>query len=151
MRVEFYGISFETSRLTVYLWSPWRASAIEHRMFEAVRKLPGVANEDSPEELKVHITDPKTARVALQAIGRVLKGWQEDAEMGVDRRSWRWMIEGDTNADGYDHFGEAFSIWIYLRLSLDRGSPGEGEKGEDIDLDGFGVRICPQSADSGSR
>ena len=37
--------------------------------------------------------------------------------------------------------GEPFSAWGFLRVSLDRGGLGEGEKGEDIDLDGFGMRI----------
>jgi hypothetical protein len=91
--------------------------------------------------MRVHITDAKTAKAAVQAVARVMKGWQEDAEMGSDRRSWRWLLEGDTNPDGYDVHGEPFCAWGFLRLALDRGSPGEGEKGEDIDLDGFGFRI----------
>jgi hypothetical protein len=31
-----------------------------------------------------------------------------------------------------------------LRVSLDRGGPGEPDKGEDIDLQGFGVRVWGQ-------
>ena len=33
------------------------------------------------------------------------------------------------------------SLWGLLRVSLDRGGPGEGEKGEDIDLEGFSLRV----------
>ncbi len=141
MRVEFFGLQFDTPCVTFYLWSPWRSTALEHRLFDAVRNLPNVRREDLADELRVHITDPKTARAAFQAVSRVMKGWQEEAEMGSDRRSWRWLLEGDTNADGYDAHGEPFSAWGFLRLALDRGQPGEGDRGEDIDLDGFGFRI----------
>ena len=37
MRVDFYGLILETPRVTVYLWSPWRAAALEHRLFESIR------------------------------------------------------------------------------------------------------------------
>ncbi len=33
MRIDFYGLVFETPRVTFYLWSPWRAAALEHRLF----------------------------------------------------------------------------------------------------------------------
>jgi hypothetical protein len=110
-------------------------------MFEAVRALPHTRREDAPDEWRVHVTDPKTFRAAVQAVARVLKGWQEDAEMGTDRRTWGWLIEGDTNADGYDRQGEPASLWGLVHVSLERGSPGEGEKGEDLDLEGFSLRI----------
>jgi hypothetical protein len=141
MRVELYGVVFETPCLSFYLWTPWRATILEHKLFEAVAALPGVRKDGNAEELSVHVTDAKTVRAALTAVARVLKGWQEEAEMGGDRRTWRWLIDGDTNADGYDHNGEEFSLWGILRASLERGSPGEAEKGEDIDLEGFGLRV----------
>ncbi len=50
MRVDLYGVVFETPRVTFYLWSPWRSAALEHRLFEAVRALPRVAREESPVE-----------------------------------------------------------------------------------------------------
>lgn len=151
MRFEFYGLAFETPNVTFYLWSPWRSTALEHKLFEAVRGLPNTRREDAPDEYRVHVSDPKTARAALQAVARVLKGWQEDAEMGTDRRGWRWMVEGDTTVDGYDAQGEPFSLWAFLRLSLDRGGPGEAEKGEDVDLDGFGLRVWPDAKGAGGR
>jgi hypothetical protein len=141
MRFDFYGLAFETPRVTFYLWSPWRASALEHRVFEAVRNLPRAQFEEAADELRVVVTDPKTARQALQAAERVLKGWQEDADPGTERRSWRWMLEGDTDAHGYDHNGEPVGLWGFLRLSLDRGGVGEPEKGEDVDLDGYGFLV----------
>jgi hypothetical protein len=141
MRVDFYGLAFETPRVTVHLWSPWRASALEHRLFEAVRSLPRTHLEEGPDEWRVHVTDPKTWRLTLQAVTRVLKGWQEDADPGSERRSWRWLIEGDTDADGYDHNRESASLWGIVRVTLDRGSIEEPDRGEDIDLEGFGVRI----------
>ena len=141
MRFEFYGLAFETPRVTFYLWSPWRAAAIEHRLFDALRGLPRVEVEQGPDELRLHLADQRTCRAALQAVARVLKGWQEEADPGSERRSWRWLLEADTDADGYDHAGEPTSVWGFLRLGLERGGPGEPDKGEDIDLEGFGVRV----------
>jgi hypothetical protein len=141
MRVEFYGLVFEAPRVTFYLWSPWRSAALEHRLFEALRSLPRTAMEEGPDEWRLHVEDPKTFRAALQAVARVLKGWQEDADPGSERRSWRWLLEGDTDADGYDHTGEPVSLWAFLRVVLERGGPGEPEKGEEVDLEGFGVQI----------
>jgi hypothetical protein len=141
MRVDFYGVIFETPRVTFYLWSPWRAAAVEHRLFDVVRGLPRVIHEESADERQLHIDDAKTCRLALQAIARVLKGWQEEADPGSERRSWRWLLEADTDADGYDHTGEPVSLWGFLRVSLERGGLGEPEKGEDVDLEGFGLQI----------
>jgi len=144
MRIEFYGLAFDTPSVTFQLASPWRASFLEHRLFEAVRKATQVAEEKGPDEVQLEITDPKIWRSALQAVARVLKGWQEDAEPGTERRSWRWLLEADTDDHGYDHNGEVVSLLGFLRVSLDRENPGEPAKGEDIDLEGFSVRIWPQ-------
>ena len=142
MRVDLYGLQFETPGVTFYLWNPWRCMALEHRLFESLRNLPHAEFEQEPEELRLHIADPKTCKTALLAVARVLMGWQEEAsDSGTDKRSWRWLIEADTDAHGYDHTGEKASVWAFIRLALDRGGPGEAEKGEDIDLDGFGLRV----------
>jgi hypothetical protein len=141
MRFEFYGLAFETPKVVFHLWSPWRATSLEHRLFDAMRQLPRAEQEDGPDERRVSVTDPKTCRSALQAISRVLKGWQEDADTGSERRTWRWLVEGDTDDAGYDHNGEPASVWAFLRLGLERGGIGDAEKAEDVDLDGFGLEI----------
>jgi hypothetical protein len=141
MQFDFYGLGFHAPRVSFYLWSPWRAAALEHKLFEAVRTLPRVEVEESFDEWRVHITDPKTWRTALQTLARILKGWQEDADPASERRRWCWLLEGDTDTDGYDHTGEAASIWGILRVSLERGGPGEADKGEDVDLEGFSLRV----------
>jgi hypothetical protein len=141
MRVEIYGLVLDAPRVVFYLWSPWRAAALEHRLFDALRGLPRVEAEEGPDEWRLLIEDAKTLRGALQAVARVLKGWQEEADPGSERRSWRWLLEGDTDADGYDHTGEPVSLWGFLRVSLERGGPGEPDKGEDIDLEGFGMQV----------
>jgi len=146
MRIEFYGMVFETPRVTFYLWSPWRASVLEHKLFNEVHSFPGVKQEQVNDELVAHYDDQKSVRGAFNAVARVMKGWQEEAEMGTDKRSWRWLVDGDTNADGYDHNGEPFSMWGILRVSIDRGGPVEGEKAEDLDLEGFGVRFWGEKA-----
>jgi hypothetical protein len=143
MRVDFYGLAFETPRVTFFLWTPWRASALEHRLFEAVGALPGTRAEPAEDGLSLHVTDAKTWRAALQAVERVLKGWQEEAEPGGERRGWRWLLEGDTDAYGYDHAGEPASVWAIVRVNVERGGPGEADKGEDVELEGFSVRIWP--------
>ncbi len=143
MRIDFYGLTFETPRVTVYLWSPWRASALEHKLFEAVHSLPGVRTEQEADEIHIDINDAKTWRSALQGVCRVIKGWQEEASPGNERRGWRWLLEGDTDDHGYDHTGEPACIWAFLRLLLERGGLEDAEKGEEVDLNGFGVRIWP--------
>lgn len=148
MRVDFFGLTFDTPCVTFSLLSPWRAAALEHRLFEAIQNLPHTEVETSQDEdeRRIHISDAKTWRAALQALSRVLKGWQEDAAPGgSERRSWRWLLEADTDADGYDHTGEETSIWGFLRVTVDRGGPGESDKGEDIDLEGFSLRIWADS------
>src|SRR2546421_11468216 len=87
MRIDFYGLAFETPRVTFHLWSPWRAAALEHRLFEVIRALPRVTAESSPDEWRLHVADPKTWRAAVQAAARVLKGWQGEADPGRGRRS----------------------------------------------------------------
>ena len=144
MRIEFHGLAFETPGVTFYLWSPWRASSLEHRLFEVVQELPRVEAEEGADERRLHVGDPKTWRTALQALARVLKGWQEEADPAGERRTWRWLVEADSDADGYDHYGEPTSLWGFLRVSLERGGPGEADKGEDLDLEGFGFRIWGQ-------
>jgi hypothetical protein len=141
MRFEFYGLAFEAPQVTFHLWSPWRATALEHRVFDAIRQLPRVEVEEGADELHARVADPKAGRQALQAVARVLKGWQEEADPAGERRSWRWVLEGDTDEAGYDHTGAPTSLWAFLRLSIDRGGPGEPDKGEDIDLDGFGLQV----------
>ncbi|MFI5382419.1 MAG: hypothetical protein ACHRHE_24240 [Tepidisphaerales bacterium] len=142
MRVDLYGLAFETPRVTVHLWSPWRTSALEHRLFEVIKGLPRVEFEQGPDEWRLIVADPKSWRAAVQAVARVLKGWQEEADPGSERRNWRWLVEGDTDAHGYEQTGDPASIWLLIRLSLERGTPGEPEKGEDIDLEGFTVRLA---------
>jgi hypothetical protein len=143
MRVDLFGLTMDAPGVTFYLWSPWRCSALEHKLFESLRQIPGAAPESAADELRLHVTDPKGWKAAVQTMSRVLKGWQEEASDGgkEERRTWRWLIESDVDASGYDMQGERASFWAYLRLGLDRGGPGDGEKGEDIDLNGFGVQV----------
>ena len=142
MRVDIYGLMFEAHGVTCHLWSPWRCTQLEHRLFDAVKGLAEVEHESIPDELQLHIGDAKTCKQAIQTLARVLKGWQEEAtDSGTERRSWRWLMEADIDANGYDMNAEKSVIWIYPRLSLDRGVPGEPEKGEDLDLNGFGISI----------
>jgi hypothetical protein len=142
MRLDLYGLTFETTGLSFYLWSPWRAAAIEHRLFDAIRQLPNAEFESAPDELRAHVKDVKTAKAAILAVERILKGWQEEASDACgERRVWRWLLEADTDAHGYDHNGEKAALWGFLRLTLERNAPGETERGEDIDLNGFGLCI----------
>jgi hypothetical protein len=141
MRFDFYGLTFETPRITFHLWSPWRATALEHRLFESLRQLPRAQMEEGLDELRLHVNDPKTSRSALQTVSRVLKGWQEEADPGSERRGWRWLLEADTDDAGYDHTGAPTSLWGFLRITLERGGFEDAEKGEEFDLEGFGLQV----------
>ena len=147
MQIDFYGLHFEASRVTCYLWTPWRAAAIEHRLFNEVKQLPGVHLESTPEEMRVQIADLKTWKLALNNMSRLLKGWQEEATgEAKERRVYRWLFEGDTDEHGYDHSNEVASLWVYLRVGLDRGDLDVDEPSEWIDLDGFGLVRCGRRA-----
>lgn len=142
MRIDLFGLWMEAPGVTFYLWSPWRCSLLEHKLFEALKAVPNASFEPGTDEIRLHITEQKSWRVATQNLSRVLKGWQEEASDAAkdERRAWRWLLESDVDASGYDMQGERASFWAYVRLSIDRGGPGE-EKGEDLDLSGFGVQI----------
>jgi hypothetical protein len=144
MRIEMHGLVFETPLVTVHLWSPWRATALEHRLFEVIREATKGEVEQAPDECRLRIADPRAWKAALQSVARVLKGWQEEADAHSERRSWWWLLEADTDANGYDHNGEPTALWCLLRVALDRGGVGEQEKGEDFDLEGFGLKIAGQ-------
>jgi hypothetical protein len=142
MRVEMYNLVFDSPGVSFYLWSPWRCTALEHRLFEAVKALPNIQFEPATDELRLHVADGKTWKAGLTAVARVMKGWQEEArDVGDERRTWRWLIEADTDDHGYDHAGERASVWSFLRIGLEKGNPDEPEKAEEIDLNGFGVRF----------
>jgi hypothetical protein len=134
MRIEFHGLIFDTPRISFHLWSPWRSSQLEHRLFQAVRTLPKAKTESGPDEWRVIVNESKGWIDALQALERVLKGWQEDAD------------PGDADADGYDHNGEPFSIWGFLQVGLERGGPSDQEKAEDVDMHGFSFRILANTS-----
>ncbi|HEV3383533.1 MAG TPA: hypothetical protein VG097_01895 [Gemmata sp.] len=143
MRVDLYGLTMETTGITFYLWSPWRCSLLEHKLFDALKTVPDSTLEETPDEYRLHITEQKSWKATSHNLARVLKGWQEEAsDVGKDeRRAWRWLVEADVDASGYDMEGERSSFWAYLRLGIDRGGPGEFDKGEDLDLNGFGIQI----------
>jgi hypothetical protein len=142
MRVELFGLAMDAPGVTFYLWSPWRCTLIEHKLFEAISTLPGGKLEREPDELRVHVNDAKAWKQGVQNMSRVLKGWQEEGvDANNEKRAWRWLLEGDIDANGYDHKGEKAAFWMFLRLSMDRGGPGDAEKGEDVDLNGFGVCV----------
>jgi hypothetical protein len=143
MHVDFYGLQFDTPHVTFYLWSPWRASALENRLFDSLTGLAGVTLEKEADEVRLHVRDTKTWKAAMLNLCRILKGWQEEAEQGRERRAWRWLLEGDTDDHGYDHAGEPASIWGYLQLGLERGNFDEPEKMETVDLNAIGLRIWP--------
>ena len=143
MQIDFYGLHFEASRITCYLWSPWRASALEHRLFNEVKQLPGVHLESQPEEMKVQVADVKTWNLAMTNMSRLLKGWQEESAGGKERRVYRWLFEGDTDEHGYDHSNEVACLWIYLRVGLDRGDLDAEDPSEWLDMNGIGFRLWP--------
>ena len=143
MKVDLFGLAMEAPGVTFYLWSPWRCSASNTSSSNRCAAFPARLLEATADELRIQITEQKAWKAAMQNLSRVLKGWQEEgSDVGKEeRRSWRWLIEADVDGAGYDMAGERASFWAYVRLSLERGGPGEAEKGEDLDLNGFGVEV----------
>ncbi|MGL4424124.1 MAG: hypothetical protein ACRCZF_25945 [Gemmataceae bacterium] len=142
MRIEVFGLAMEAPGVTAYLWSPWRCTVIETRLFEALTTIPNIEIEKEADEVRLHLNEPKQWKMALTNLSRVLKGWQEEAtDAGAERRSWRWLIEGDVDANGYDHKGERSAFWLFARLSVERGGLGDSEKAEELDLNGFGLCV----------
>ena len=143
MRVDLFGLTMDAPEVTFYLWSPWRCSFLEHKLFDSLKGVPHAKLEPGQDELRLTVADQKGWKAAVQNLSRVLKGWQEEAsDTGrEERRTWRWLLEADVDGSGFDMQGERGAFWAYLRLSLDRNAPGEAEKGEDIDLNGFGVQV----------
>ena len=142
MRIDLFGLWMEAPGVTFYLWSPWRCSLLERKNVRGAKAVPNASVEPGTDEVRLHITEQKSWKVAIQNLSRVLKGWQEEASDAAkdERRAWRWLLESDVDASGYDMQGERASFWAYVRLVIDRGGPGE-EKGEDLDMNGFGVQI----------
>jgi hypothetical protein len=147
MRIDLYGLAFETPRVYFHLWTPWRAMQLEHRLFEAVRQLPRTAVEQGVDGLRIPVSDPRLFRQAVQNVERVLKGWQEEADRAVERRNWCWVIEGDTNCDGYDQGGEPACLWALISTAIERGGPDSQDKNEEIDLEGFSLQIERSSSE----
>ncbi len=144
MQIEFHGLQFQASRITCYLWSPWRASALEHRLFNEIKQIDGGTLESGPDELRVQLTSVEAWRQAKHNMTRLLKGWQEEATtFGKERRVYRWLFEGDTDEHGYDHANDVACLWIYLRAGIERGELDDGEPVEWIDFSGFGLRLWP--------
>src|SRR5262245_52611513 len=78
MRIELYGLGFETPAVFFYLWSPWRASLLETRLFDLVAKASGNQVEKRGDEVRVQISDVKAWRQVVQSVARVMKGWEEE-------------------------------------------------------------------------
>lgn len=59
------------------------------------------------------------------------------------------MLEADTDANGYDSFGEPTALWGFLRIAIESGGPSDSDqRTEEIDLDWFGFQIL--AAEGGS-
>ena len=78
MKVDLFGLTMEAPAVTFYLWSPWRCSALEHKLFESLRGIPGATLEAAADEIRMVITEPKAWKAAVLNLSRVLKGWQEE-------------------------------------------------------------------------
>lgn len=142
MRIQIFGLTFETPRVQFLLHDPWRATSLEHRIFENVRKAIKVTPDEDPEGLRITLDDQKLWKPAIQGVIRTLKAWQEEASPVIgEQRMWCFVVEGNVTSTGYDIHGNQACIHVYVRLGVVRGGPADGEKGEEIDLDGFNIQI----------
>src|SRR5213592_1202209 len=70
MRVELFGLTMEAPGATFYLWSPWRCSFLEHKLFESLKSVPNATAEPGPDELRIHVADAKGWKLAVQNLSR---------------------------------------------------------------------------------
>ena len=148
MLADLLGLQMNVEGVTFHLWSPWRCTALELRLFDAIKQIPGLVADTPPDEICLSLQTDKQWGQAHEHLQRVLKGWQEESsDAGVERRTWRWLIEADTDTDGYDLHGERSCFWAYLRVALERGGPGETDKTEDVDFSGFGISFWNKGVD----
>ncbi len=146
MQISLYSIKFIAQDITIYLWSPWRATALEHRLFDVCRNLPACKVEEEPDEWRIQLKDQASWQKIVQIIARVLDGWKEEAnEIGREHRSWYWVIEAETDRNGYDSEGEPSSVWAYIQLGIEEGNPGEEKSSETLTLDGLSFRFWNES------
>ena len=101
MRVDLFGLTMDAPGVTFYLWSPWRCSALEHKMFDALKALPNVTLETAPDEIRLHITENKAWRAAVQNLsrgGRRRRPTGPRTSAAVGGGSWRptWTRPGTT-------------------------------------------------------
>jgi len=142
MKVNISGVCIETRKIVVYLKSPWRANALEHKLFEAARQIPEVQVEESQAEYKIVLKNIEKFQTLLESCTRILKGWQEDADLGTERRFWCWLFEGDADASGYDHNGNPASIWIFVRAIIEHAEHSmDAPKVEHVDLESFNFEL----------
>src|SRR4051794_27585509 len=107
MRVELFGLAMDAPGVTVSLWSPWRCTALEHKLFDSLKGVTDAEVEIEPDEIRIQLSTEKQWKQATDKLVRVLKGWQEEAaDAGAEKRSWRWLVEADVDASGFDHKGE---------------------------------------------
>ncbi|MEZ6138929.1 MAG: hypothetical protein R3B84_00015 [Zavarzinella sp.] len=144
MKLKLYGISIEAERVTYSLLSPWRASMLEHRLFDSIRAISNVKYEEADAELLLHISAEKPAHESLLMIERIMKGWQEDgSSTKQERRLWHWSLEAEVDARGNDTSGDPTSIWGFLDVSVERFQASEQDKLDEVDLACFSMRIWP--------
>jgi len=143
MRTQIFGLTFETPKVHLHLRDPWRSTALEHRIFDNLRKAAKLRVDEDADGQHVLIDDVKNWKPALQAVIRTLKAWQEEASpVNAEERLWCFVVEGNVTSSGYDIHGQPASIQVFVRLGLVRGGgPADPDKGEEIDLDGFSIQI----------
>lgn len=143
MEITFYQFCITTQKIAIHLYSCWRASQLEHKLFDSARTIVGKEPDRKDDSLVLTITAESTWNQLFQNWVRILKGWEEDAVPGDERRRWRWVIEGDTDHYGYNHNGDNFALWVFLRTSIEHGEANAAESIDEFDLDALGIQLVP--------
>ncbi|MGF1578218.1 MAG: hypothetical protein ACFCD0_02520 [Gemmataceae bacterium] len=143
MRVELLGLAIETPKVSVSLWSSWKASQLETKVFNSIGQVPDLEKLERDDEMRLSFRTEQQWQAVMDRVVRVMKGWQEEAAGRNEKRLWGWMIDGDRDAYGYDPMGEAACLWGWFRLFLERGDPGEFDKSEQVELQSLSFRFWP--------
>ena len=66
MRVDLFGLTMDAPEVTFYLWSPWRCSFLEHKLFDSLKSVPNAKLEPGQDELRLTVADQKGWKAAVQ-------------------------------------------------------------------------------------
>ena len=110
MRIEFHGLTFDTPQVTVHLWSPWRCSALEHRLFEVIGQVVQSEPESGADELRL------VAGLRNPSVWRAFATVPRERFLGSG--PWRVALPDLRLNATYTTTEDADPCWLYHNVSV---------------------------------